>query len=133
MLRDFVYRPDLSLIQEALSRFKLGESRRADVTLLKFEALTPDSFMWTIGLKEQRYYIYAEDYIPGLGHVKEVFDNYLQHTDWDLMPAKRAIDFKTSSPVAAASTYNQPPDVKEMMKYTIDSGHDFVFLARPNE
>ncbi len=79
------------------------------------------------------YYLYAEDYVPGLNHIKLVFDNYLESNDWNLIEPKEIIKFSDAEPVKNASTYTEPEDSGQIMRYAVDSGHDFVFLARSNE
>lgn len=131
MLRDFEYRSNEVNIRNILGRFNIELSEY--IALLRFEVITPDSFMWRLLIGDSVYYLYAEDYVPGLGHVKAVFDKYLENDTWELMRAKSTVNFEDSPPVKGATTYKEPDDSDEMMQYAVDSGHDFVFLARSSE
>jgi hypothetical protein len=117
---------------DAFDNFAVG----GDLTkleLLRFEVITPDSFMWRVLYDNHIYYLYAEDYVPGLKHVKAVFDTYIGGSKWNLVQCKIPEEFESSSPVTSTKTYMEPEDSEEMMKYTFGSGYDFVFLARSNE
>ncbi len=131
MLREFVYTPDKKYIFDALRRFDIELPEH--IALVRFEVITPDSFMWRILIGGDVYYLYAEDYVPGLKYIQVVFDRYLQKDDWSLVKPKLMISFENSTPVNGASTYNKAEDADEMMEYAIDSGHDFAFLACSSE
>ncbi len=104
------------------------------ISLLKYEALTPDSFIWIINTESGRYCLYAEDYVPSIEHVMmQMEDNRSQwneHDTYELLPVVKRQDWHTSSPVASASTYEPPEQPEEFMKYAATSGFDFVFLAK---
>lgn len=132
MLRDFEYSPSSGQLRDVLSRFGIKPAK-ASFALLKFEVLTPDSFMWRVFAGGCLYYLYAEDYIPDLDHVKKVFDGYLEGGKWDFVEPVETIKFETASPVTATTVYKEPEGAGEMMKYAVDSGFDFVFLAKSHE
>jgi hypothetical protein len=131
MLRDFEYRPTSDQIRDTLSRFDLELPEY--VALVRFEVITPDSFMWRFLIGNSIYYLYAEDYVPGLEHVKSVINKYLENDKWEFVKPKSTIKFEEATPVKGATTYEEPDNSEEMMKYAIDSGRDFVFLARSTE
>lgn len=131
MLRSFEYNPDKNLILEALGRFNIELSE--NIALVRFEVITPDSFMWRILIEDGVYYLYAEDYVPGIAHIKAVFNQYLDSSSWSFIESRTAIEFEDAAPVKGASTYKKGGGADEMMQYAIDSGHDFVFLVRSVE
>ena len=131
MLRDFEYYPSEYDIREILDRFDIELPEY--ISLLRFEVITPDSFMWRLLIGDNVYYLYAEDYVPGLDHIKTTFDTYLEDSGREFVKPKSTIKFEDASPVTGATAYRKPSDADEMMQYTVDSGHDFVFLARSNE
>lgn len=131
MLRDFFIDKNLPLIMTIVSQFEVAEPKYTQ--LIKSEALSPDSFTWIILLDDAIYYLYAEDYVPGLDYVKKTFAELIPTTNWELVKAKKPKTFETSSPVARASVYKKADDADEMMRYAVSSGHDFVFLARSDQ
>jgi hypothetical protein len=135
MLRDFMFNQgSLSEVIKELERFDLGVSQKEDrICLLKFEFITPDSFMWRILIKNKIYYLYAEDYIPSLEHVKNVISTYTQSRDWVFVPPREVKNFQDTSPVRGAAVYNEPIGSADIMQVSVDSGHDFVFLALSTE
>lgn len=134
MIRDFVYNPKASQIVEILQQFGFELSNEEfPFALLRFEILTPDSFMWRLLIDENIYYIYAEDYVSGLDYIKNVFDSYLEDHKWEFVIPSKAITFESASPVVGADIYQEPNDKAEMMKYAADSGHDFVFVIKSSE
>lgn len=131
MLRSFAYHPSLDVILEAFRRFEIELPEQ--IAVVRFEVITPDSFMWRILIGDAVYYLYAEDYVPGLKHVKAIFNQYLEKDNWSFISPKAVIAFEEAAPVEEAVTYAKADDADEMMAYAIDSGHDFVFLVRSNE
>lgn len=133
-LRDFVYNPTESLLENVLADFGFNiVKENGNYALLKFEVITPDSFMWRLLINGAVYYLYAEDFIEGLNQVKGVLNSYIGNSKWELVKTKNIIKFEDSSPVKRASIYSEPNNVEEMMKYTVPSGPDFVFLAKSKE
>jgi hypothetical protein len=130
MLRSFVNNPDVYLIKDVLNCFDIKDTK---FSMLRFEVISPDSFMWRLLIGDRIYYLYAEDFIPSLEHVRHILDTYLNSGDWSLVKCKIPTDFTSSSPVKGAAVYKEPDDVSEIMKYAVDSGHDFVFLALSKE
>lgn len=131
MLRDFEYQPNASQIREILVRFNLDLPEH--IALVRFEVITPDSLMWRLLIGNNIYYLYAEDYVPSLTHVKTVFDQYIESHEWDFIEPRVTTTFTDAGPVKSATTYQEPDDSDDIMQYAVDSGYDFVFLARSNE
>lgn len=131
MLRSFEHDPNKKYILEALSRFDIELPAR--ITLVSFEVITPDSFLWRILIGDSVYYLYAEDYVPGLAYVKSIFSQYLGNENWEFIKPRIHIKFEDAKPVKAAFTYKKADDAGAMMRYAIDSGYDFVFLVRSSE
>jgi hypothetical protein len=130
MLRDFVYNPDEKLIIEALKQFDFKvPTEKGGLALTRFEVLTPDSFMWRIFASEV-YYLYAEDYVPGLQYITSVFNSYLDSKEWEFIKPRHVKKFEQSTPVLTANNYPKLPDGDEMMNYAAESGYDRVFLVR---
>ena len=133
MLRNIVYAYP-SLLLETLERFDIEVPEDSGyIALLRFEVITPDSFMWRISIKNKIYYLYAEDNIQELAELQRIFSQYTEDAKCQLIKAKRPLNFKSSKPVKGAHVYTPPNDVDDLMTYAVDSGHDFVFLAVTNE
>jgi hypothetical protein len=129
VLRDYAYRTDE--LDNCLNRFRLPEgSKFVDVKL--FRMLTPDSFIWKLRHTDSMYYLYAEDYVPSLAHVRTIILGNLAHgQSGHFIEATTQIAFNDLSAVRSAVVYRKPDDYdSEIIKYTIDSGHDLVFLYR---
>lgn len=131
MLRDFAYQPQSVNVRDVLGRFAVEVPPH--IAILRFEVITPDSFMWRMLIGDNIYYLYAEDYIDSLAHVKSAFTSYLESDQWELIEVKSPVAFEDTTPVKGASFYKKPDDASELMRYAADSGHDFVFLARSHE
>lgn len=131
MLRSFVYQPSLDVVLETLGRFDLTLPEY--IAMVRFEVISPDSFMWRLLIGNDVYYLYAEDYIPGLDYVRLVFGQYIEDDEWSFVKPKTIIEFDDSTSVRSAITYQKPEDSDEMMQYAVNSGHDLVFLARSSE
>lgn len=123
------------LILDMLKQFGVEAS---DIFLHKYEALTPDSFIWKITHRHNdeytNYYLYAEDYVPSLEHVvKEIEANLASWSPNDkvkLMPVTKRIKWEHSDPVKSTDTYQKPERASEFMKFAATSGFDYVFLAK---
>ena len=119
------------LIYNVLNKFGI-DSRK--ISLWKYEALSPDSFIWFFSIEKDKYCLYAEDYIPSIEHVKQAIAANLP--DWSLNEVFELIEvlvqekWEDSTPVKAATTYRPPDSIEDVMKYATTSGHDFVFLAK---
>lgn len=121
-------------INQLLSKFDIPDSSETQkFSLLRYECLSPDSFMWRVTDGRSIYYLYAEDYVSGLDHIKKIFTSYMESEDWKLVRNKQPINFSESEPVVSASTYEEPKDSAEMMQFAVSSGFDFVFLAQSTE
>ena len=131
MLRDFKYEPEMGLVLDVLSRFEIKDPK--NLAIMEFEALSPDSFIWRLCLNDSFYYLYAEDYVPGLKHVQDFFNHYIENTKWSFVEPEKTLLFEEASPVQGAGIYQKAEDANEMMKYAVDSGHDFVFLVKSEE
>jgi hypothetical protein len=75
------------------------------------------------------YYLYTENYVPGLDYIKSVYDSYLKNNKWDFVSPI----FELASTVKQATIYQKTEDADEITEYAVDSGHDFVFLAKSFE
>jgi len=134
MLRNFQYDPQASHINEVLERFNLDYgSQESHLDILRFEVLSPDSFMWKILLGNAVCYLYAEDYVSDLGYIKDVFNEYLKTDKWDFVKPKQTTAFESSSPVQGAEVYKKSERADDLMQYAVDSGYDFVFLVKTLE
>jgi len=135
MLRDYTYTLDSSLIINALKRFNLDiPEALGAMALLEFKLLTPDSFMWRFLINGTIYYLYAEDFVEGLENVRgEIGANIRHSPNLKFIEARMKKEFENTEPVASAEIYKKSDGSREMMKYAIDSGYDFVFLCRSDE
>lgn len=133
MLRDFVYSPNAQIVFDALKQFDFTlPKEKGSVALTSFEVITPDSFMWRVNAGNI-YYLYAEDYVPGLEYISSVFQTYLKSKEWEFVPYRNPKKFEQSNPVLQADVYQGSDDADDMMKYAGESGYDFVFLVRSKE
>ncbi len=114
MLRDFEFDHANNLLPDILGRagIDLGHKEHP-IDLLRFEVITPDSFMWRVLVRDTIYYIYAEDYIPHIDHVKDVFDGYLKDKNWEFV-----------TPL---------PDPTNTMEHAMVSGYDIIFVVKSSE
>lgn len=134
MLRDFVYHPDSTLIQQVLDRFDLTLNKEHGFALIEFQVLSPDSFVWRLLVNNAVYYLYAEDYIEGLEYVKDSIASYaVPNVKFDFVKAKQQESFDDASPVKNATVYEAPENPATMMQFAVSSGHDFVFLCKSDE
>jgi hypothetical protein len=134
MVRDFQYNPSPSQIIDVLIRFDfVFEPEKSPLDVLRFEVMSPDSFMWKLLLGNNVYYLYAEDYIPGIDHVKAVFDEHGGYEKWEFITPRSKLVFERSDPVQHAAIYQKPEDAADIMHYAVDSGYDFVFLVKSSE
>jgi hypothetical protein len=131
MLRSYAYSTKQEEIAQVLEQFAIKMPKH--IAIERFEALSPDSFLWKLKLDDVVFYLYAEDYVPGLAYIKKTFAEQIPSSDWQLIKAKRAKTFEASSPVARANTYKKAADADDMMAYAVPSGYDFVFLAKSSE
>lgn len=131
MLRDYVYTENWRLLDRALEQFIDLPDR---LTLVGFTELSPDSFLWKIYDGETVYYLYAEDYVPSLEHVREVIHDFWPHNiKLEFVPVKNPTAFEDSTPNLASDIYKPPDEEYEFARYAGQSGFDFVFLLRSNE
>lgn len=131
MLRDYALTENWRLLDAALEQFIDLPSR---LSLVGFTELSPDSFVWKIFDGENVYYLYAEDYIPNLEHVREqILDFWPHKITLTFVPVKRPIAFEDSSPNKASVVYKPPENEYDFAKYAAQSGYDFVFLLKSSE
>ena len=132
MLRDFFYQT--AAFKDVLSQYEGIEIGAEDyLSILLARQLTPDSFIWKIELNNDRYYLYAEDYVQNKTHVINEIENIAGQGAGSLVKVKQAIDFDNLEPVKSAEVYSQPDDyATELQPYTSDSGYDLVFLYKIN-
>lgn len=133
MLREYSINSSRPLLSDALSRFTFAPSvSTEDFTLLSFITLTPDSFIWKLIIDDAVYFLYAEDYVPGLRQVEYEIKNCAGNEDMKLtfIPANASQAFEDTSPNKSAQIYKPPQDEYNFMKYAVSSGYDFVFLCK---
>lgn len=131
MLRDYAYTENWRLLDAALEQFIDLPER---LSLVGFSALSPDSFLWKIYDGSTVYYLYAEDFVSSLDHVREQIREFW-HEDIKLefLPAKTPLSFEDASPVKSASVYAPPENQYEFERYAGESGYDFVFLLKSDK
>lgn len=85
MLRDYYYTENWRLLDGALEKFIDLPPR---LSLVGFAALSPDSFLWKIFDGSTVYYVYAEDFVPSLEHVRHSlieFAKYAAQSGYDFV------------------------------------------------
>lgn len=131
MLRDYIHTENWRLLDQALEMFIELPPR---LSLVGEQVLSPDSFLWKIFDGETVYYLYAEDYVPSLEHVKEEVQSFWpDKLELKFMPLKNAVALEDSTPFRSAQTYRPPEKEYEFMKYAGQSGFDFIFLLKSDE
>lgn len=133
MLRDYRYTKDQRLVWAAFSQFAPCPD---NLRLVDFDAITPDSFIWQLYDPARRvaYYLYAEDYVPHLEHVRQTLRSKIPDTAIiDLLPVTAPNAFEDSHPNQTAVIYKPPDSEYDFMRYAAQSGYDFVFLAKSDE
>lgn len=114
-----------------------------ELRLVKYEELSPDSFIWYLLVKEKdavlanKYCLYAEDYIPSLAHVLDVVDKNvptwqkeINHKYDGFLRVIKPVSWNKADPVRNASVYQPPEKDDDFMDYAYPSGYDFVFLVK---
>ncbi len=125
MLRDFQYNPQKQQITEVLQAFDLDfMSEKSYLDLVRYELLSPDSFMWKLVKGGIVYYLYAEDYVSSLQYVKDVFNEYIGSNKWDFVLVRDGLELDASDKAEGALEFAQ---------YSVISGYDYVFLAKTLE
>lgn len=131
MLRNYAHTENWRLLDQALEMFIELPPR---LSLIGFSALSPDSFIWKIYDGETVYYLYAEDYVPDLDHVRtQVLEFCSKGIALEFVPVKQHIAFEDSTPNKTAQVYKPPHGEYEFMQYAGQSGYDFVFLLKSDE
>lgn len=131
MLRDYKYTENWRLLDFAMEMFISLPPR---LSLVGFTELSPDSFVWKIFDGQTMYYLYAEDYVPSLEHIKEQVAFFAPRgTTFEFLKAKKQIAFEDSIPNRFADVYRPPADEYEFSEYATQSGFDFVFLLQSSE
>ena len=123
------------LIIQALEQFGI---KAKSIYLAKYEALSPDSFIWYFNApvdgKDMDYCLYGEDYVPSLDHVVEIMNDYRPEWDHDLkyrlVKVLKPQKWDDTSPVKIATTYPPPENPDEFLEFAATSDFDFVFLGR---
>ena len=133
MLRDFIIYPDMNIMRAVLSQFMIQlPDDPYYISIVRFEVITPDLFIWRLSIGQKIYYLYAEDYTD-FNRVKQVLHRYVNSRNLHFMPVKKPAAFQEASPVTSAQVYMEPEDSGEMIRYAAQSGYDFVFLAASTE
>lgn len=134
MLRNFQYDPNQDQLLEVLQKFKLDfNAQKSPIDVLRFEVLSPDSFMWKLLLGNAIYYLYAEDYVSGIDYIQDEFNDYLGTEKWEFVRPNKVSSFEESEPVKSAEVYEKPERADDLMEYAVSSGYDFVFLVKTLE
>ena len=124
-----------SPLGQLLGRFELNLPKAAgSIAVLEFKVLTPDSFLWRLLIGESVYYLYAEDFIESMDDVRHKLTHLTKSSaSLELIEARERAEFEDSEPVKAATLYKTPSNKKELMKFAVSSGYDFVFLCKSSE
>lgn len=133
MLRDYLYTKDWNLVEAAFSQFMTCPK---SLQLVYFRKTSPDSFVWYLRdpARYTAYYLYAEDYIPDLQHVRDTLARIASpNAALDLLPVNNLGAFEDSHPNKTAAVYKPPDGEYDFMHYAAQSGFDFVFLAITDE
>ena len=131
MLRDYEYTENWRLLDQALEMFIELPPR---LSLVGHQVLSPDSFLWKIFDGEKVYYLYAEDYVPSLEHVKKEIQSFWpDKLELEFVPLKNTAALEDSTPYRSAQVYRPPEKEYEFMQYAGQSGYDFVFLLKSDE
>lgn len=131
MLRDYQYNENWRLLDKAIESFIDLPDR---LSLIGFQVLSPDSFLWKIFDGKNIYYLYAEDYVPSLDHVTaQIKDFWPNEIKLEFLPVKKQVAFEDSGPNRTSESYSPPKDEYEFTKYAWPSGYDFVFLLKSSE
>lgn len=126
MLRDYMHTQNWRLLDAALAMFIDLPPR---LSLVGYQELSPDSFLWTIYDGEVFYTLYAEDYVPDLEHVRAEIRHFWQKdVGLEFVPVKHQVAFEDSTPNRVAAVYMPPEDEYLFAQYAGQSGYDFVFL-----
>lgn len=130
MLRDYFLMA--TPFKEVLSRYEnVLASNNDTVTILSSCILTPDSFIWKLEVNNERYYLYAEDFVDSLQHVISRIEDIAGQGAGSLVKVKQQIEFNDLEPVQAAEMYTKPDDYDTTLKlYASDSGYDSLFLYK---
>ena len=94
------------------------------------DELSPDSFFWKVRVNNELYYMYAEDYVPGLKYISDIINSQVGNDNWEFVKTRETKTADSATPVQHASVYNMDEDSDEMMAYAAQSGFDFVFLVK---
>lgn len=131
MLRDYF---NLTALQSTLEQFDGIEFTSDSYGAVKLaKSLSPDSFIWKLEINNERYYLYAEDYVPSIKHVYTEIEKVAGAGNGTLVEVKDKIEFDRLAPVQAAEVYQKPDNYEaEMQRYAAESGYDLVFLYKVN-
>lgn len=119
-------------LHAALQQFDMGDE--ALLSVKKFIALSPESFVWLLECSEYIYYLYAGDFVESLEQITDVMRLASDGTPGELVRVFTPIPFEELSPVTANTVYEKPDDYDEKIAhYAGESGYDFVFLFRTEQ
>jgi hypothetical protein len=130
MLRDYFFMAPP--FKDVLSRYEDVPAGEDDsLTIVMSRILSPDSFIWKLDINNDRYYLYAEDFIDNLQHVIDEIESIAGKGAGSLVKVKRPTEFNELEPVQAAEMYTKPEDYDTAIKqYASDSGYDLLFLYK---
>ncbi|GEM_PF-1256890 len=135
MLRDYPFTLNPQVFSPVLQQFDMehpGED--ANIALLEFKIITPDSFIWKFLMNDVIYYLYAEDFIESLEVVSaSIKEQTKDQSEFEFIKVKDPKDFKSSGPVLVSTEYKRPEDYETMKLYAADADYDFAFLIKSKE
>ncbi len=119
-------------LHAVLEQFDMGDEGLLSVK--KFQALSPESFVWLLECTDYMYYLYAGDFVESLEQITDSIRLASDGMPGELVRVITPIPFEEMSPVTANTVYEKPDDYDEKIAhYAAESGYDFVFLFRTEQ
>ena len=113
-------------LMEMLAEFGVAPTK---LSLLKYETITPDSYIWIFNADDDRYCLYAEDYVVELDEVTTQIKSH----GWTWVPDEQyELIPRSEESLKVDSIKKDDPSRRseEFTKYAARSGSDYVFLAK---
>jgi hypothetical protein len=135
MLRDYPFTLSPKVFKPVLEQFDMEHpGKDANIALLEFKVITPDSFIWKFLINDAIYYLYAEDFIDSLKSVSESIKALMKdQSEFEYVKIKHPKDFENAGPVLVSTKYKRPDDYETMKLYSADADYDFAFLVKSKE
>lgn len=102
--------------QKLLGQFNTDTSFQK---LVKKTNINPDEFLYEILTDKGIFYIYETDYLESLMAIRKTLSNIFD-SSFQFIPTKKQINWEKSGPVTSATTYKEPEDKSELIKYLND-------------